>query len=70
MLGESRGERRFTRSVCLALAVVDRVHGGREGLPLTGWRDGRTVLGRLRLDPASLDRAWQGALAGHEQLHR
>ena len=67
LLGEARGERRFTRSVCVALAGLAQANERALGLPgpvpLTGWSDGRTVIARLALEPWEIDALWQRALS-------
>jgi len=67
LLGEARGERRFTRSVCVALAGLAGADQHALGLPgpvpLTGWSDGRTVLARLAVEPSAIDVLWQRALS-------
>lgn len=67
MVGEARGERRFTRSVCVALAGAARVEipvdvgvaGPLAGsVPAFGWPDARTVFRRLGLSPEELTLIW------------
>lgn len=73
MVGEARGERRFTRSVCVALAGAARVsvptssgvQPPREAsVPVFGWPDSRTVLLRLSLSPDELTLLWHQEVAG------
>lgn len=72
MVGEARGERRFTRSVCVALAGAARVSlpagSGvllplRASVPAFGWPDSRTVLRRLSLSPDELTLLWHQEVA-------
>src|SRR6188472_1582096 len=72
MVGEARGERRFTRSVCVALAGAARVSlptssGAlpplRPGVAVFGWPDSRTVLRRLLLSPDELTLWWRQEVA-------
>lgn len=73
MVGEARGERRFTRSVCVALAGAARVSVPTSSGVLPplwadvaafGWPDSRTVLRRLSLSPDELTLLWHQEVAG------
>ncbi len=67
LVGEARGERRFTRWMCVAVAGAARVEvpmGGRRlepllSTPAVGWPDARTVLPRLELTPERLTLLWR-----------
>ena len=72
MVGEARGERRFTRSVCVALAGAARVSVPTSSgvlpplqacVPVFGWPDSRTVLRRLSLSPDDLTLLWRQEVA-------
>ena len=72
MVGEARGERRFTRSVCVALAGAARVSLPTSSgvlpplqacVPAFGWPDSRTVLRRLLLSPDELTLSWRQEVA-------
>jgi integrase len=74
LIGESNGERRFTRSVCVAVAGISAAAepsaAQPAALPPAGWPDGRTVFQKLALEPLDLDRLWlrRTAEAGHAAL--
>lgn len=66
LIGPASGERRFLRSLCVAVAGVCWIDAGRVSgapAPVSGWPDPRSALRRLELAPASIDAAWQRSVA-------
>lgn len=66
LIGTASGERRFLRSLCVAVAGICWIDGGRldgELAPVAGWPDPRTALRRHGIEPCVLDRAWRLAQA-------
>jgi integrase len=66
LIGAASGERRFLRPLCVGVAGICWIDGGRlagEPAPVVGWPDPRTTLRRLRLEPAAIDGIWQRRLA-------